>query len=155
MRVAVTGSSGQLGTQVLKLLLDDRSVEGIVALDLKPPRLLGRKLQAVPADVRDAQIGRHFAGCDALVHLAFLIAQQRPRGLVDSINVGGSKNVFHAAAAAGVRMVVYTSSVAAYGVVPAHPPVIVEDTPRILQEGFAYSAGKYRVKEFLNKFEKQ
>src|SRR2546423_4006403 len=130
MRVAVTGSSGQLGTQVLRRLLDDRSVESVVAIDLALPRLVGRKLRAVRADVRDPEITRHLQGCDALVHLAFIIAQQRPRGFVDSVNVGGSKNVLNAAAAAGIRTVVYTSSVAAYGVVHGHPRPIVEDTPR-------------------------
>jgi nucleoside-diphosphate-sugar epimerase len=155
MRVAVTGSSGQLGTQVLRRLLDDRAIQGVVAIDLQPPRLLGRKLQAVKADVRDPEIGSHLAGCDALVHLAFVVAQQRPRGLVDSINVGGSKNVFAAAAKAGVRALVYTSSVAAYGVVSGHPSPIVEETPRILQDGFPYAAAKYRVEEFLDGFEKE
>ena len=153
MKVAVTGSSGQLGTQVLRRLLDDRKFESVVALDLRPPRLIGRKLHAVTADVREPDFARHLQGCDALVHLAFVIAQQRPRGLVDSINVGGSKNVFNAAAAAGIKTVVYASSVAAYGVVPGHPLPIVEETPRKLQEGFPYSAAKYRVEEFLDTFE--
>src|SRR5438128_1625655 len=53
MRVAVTGSSGQLGTQVLRRLIDDRAVKEIVALDLRPPRLVSRKLRAVQLDVRD------------------------------------------------------------------------------------------------------
>jgi nucleoside-diphosphate-sugar epimerase/putative sterol carrier protein len=153
MRVAVTGSSGQLGTQVLRRLLDDRAVESIVALDLRPPRLLGRKLRAVQADVRDAEIGKHLQGCDAAVHLAFIVAQQTPRGFVDSVNVGGSKNVFEAAAAAGIRTIVYTSSVAAYGVVKGHPDPIVEETPRKLQDGFPYAAAKFRVEEYLDEFE--
>ena len=91
--------------------------EQIVALDLRPPRLIGKKLQFVRADVRDPGLAAHLQGCDALVHLAFLIAQQAPRGFLDSVNVGGSKNVFNAAASAGVKTIVYTSSVAAYGVV--------------------------------------
>src|SRR5205807_598479 len=132
---------------------DDRGVTSIVALDLRPPRLPGRKLQAVLADVRDAEIGKHLSGCDALVHLAFIVAQQTPRGFVDSVNIGGSKNVFEAAAAAGVAAVVYASSVAAYGVLPGHPRPIVEETPRRFQETFPYAAAKFRVEEFLDQFE--
>lgn len=155
MKVAVTGSSGQLGTQVLRRLLDDRTVESVIAIDLNPPRLVGRKLKTVIADVRDPEIGRHLVTCDALAHLAFIIAQQRPRGLVDSVNVGGSKNVFAAAAAAGVKTIVYTSSVAAYGALPGHPDPIVEETPRKLHESFPYAAAKYRVEEYLDTFEPQ
>src|SRR5262249_47036878 len=71
----------------------------------------------------------------------------------ESINVGGSKNVFEAAARARVRRIVYASSVAAYGVVPGHPVPIVEDTPRRLQPEFPYAATKYAVEEFLDGFE--
>jgi len=155
MNVVVTGGSGQLGTQVLRRLLDDRSAQRIVAIDLKPPRLIGKKLSGVLMDVRDPAIGEHLRGCDALIHLAFIVAQQRPRGLIDSVNVGGSKNVFGAAAAAGVKTIVYTSSVAAYGILPGHPRPITEETPRKLHEGFPYAAAKYRVEEFLDTFEKE
>ncbi len=153
MRIAVTGCSGLLGTQLLRRLIDDRKVEQIVALDLRPPRLISKKLQFVRADVRDEAIAEHFKGCDALVHLAFLVVQRAPRGFLDSVNVGGSKNVFNAAAGAGLKTIVYTSSVAAYGVVSGHPTPIVEETPRIFQPGFAYSAAKYQVEEFLDQFE--
>ena len=153
MRVAVTGSSGQLGTQLLRRLQENRSIKSIVAIDLQPPRVLGKKLLAVTCDVRDPALAGHLEGCDALVHLAFIITQQTPRGLVDSVNVGGSKNAFAAAAKAGVKAIVYTSSVAAYGVVDGHPNPIVEETRRVLQDSFPYSAAKYRVEEFLDGFE--
>ena len=75
--------------------------------------------------------------------------------LQGSVRVGGSKNAFNAAAAAGVKTVVYSSSVAAYGVLPGHPRPITEQTPRRLQDSFPYAAAKYRVEEFLDGFEKE
>jgi nucleoside-diphosphate-sugar epimerase len=67
--------------------------------------------------------------------------------------VGGSQNVFRAAAAAGVGRIVYSSSIAAYGMLPGHPVPVVEETPRRLQQGFPYAAAKFQVEAFLDGFE--
>lgn len=154
MKVAVTGAAGQLGTQLLQRLVAERSVSEIVALDLQPPLLSAGKLKFVRADVRDPQLGTHLAGCDALVHLAFVVARRAARPLHDDINVNGSKNVFRAALAAGVRRIVYASSVAAYGVVEGHPKPIVESTPRIRQPDFWYAAAKFDVEAHLDELER-
>jgi nucleoside-diphosphate-sugar epimerase/putative sterol carrier protein len=154
-KIAVTGGSGELGTLVVKRLCADRSVGEVVSLDVQPPATLSSKLRAITADVRDPDLERHFAGCDAVVHLAFIVAGWRPRAEFDAINVEGSKNVFRAAIAAGVKQLVYTSSVAAYGVEPGHPVPLVETSPRRLVDDFPYSAAKFRVEQFLDELEPQ
>jgi len=154
MKVVVTGGSGQLGTVLLRRLLRDRTVKQIISIDLRPPALPGHKLKYVRADVRDSDIGQHFTGCDALFHLAFVVTHYLPRPEVDSINIEGSKNIFRAAAAAGLKQVIYSSSIAAYGVVPGHKLPLTEDAPRIHQPDFAYSATKWQVEEFLDEFER-
>jgi nucleoside-diphosphate-sugar epimerase/putative sterol carrier protein len=154
LKVAVTGGSGELGTLVVSRLCADRTVEEVVSVDLQPPATVSRKLRAVTCDVRDADIGRHFQGCDVVIHLAFIVGGWRPRAEFDAINIGGSENVFRAAIASGVKHVVYTSSVAAYGVTPGHPVPIVETTPRKLVDDFPYSAAKYRVEELLDGLER-
>ena len=45
------------------------------------------------------------------------------------------RNVFEAAARAGVGQIIYTSSIAAYGVTPGHPDPLYEDAPRKRVEG--------------------
>jgi nucleoside-diphosphate-sugar epimerase len=125
-----------------------------VSIDVRPPRLVDAKLRAVHADVRDADIGRHLAGCDALVHLAFVVTKHAAPEIAEAINVGGSKNVFEAAARGGVRRIVYSSSIAAYGVVAGHPDPIVESTPRRRQTGFTYAATKFDVEDVLDAFER-
>jgi nucleoside-diphosphate-sugar epimerase/putative sterol carrier protein len=154
MKIAVTGGSGQLGTLVLRRLAADRSVSEIISLDLQPPRIASRKLRAVTADVRDPQLGRLLEGCDAVIHMAFIVVGL-PGATFDAVNIGGSRNVFESAVAAGVRKIIYSSSIAAYGVVPGHPRPLVESSPRIFQPGFAYSAAKFKVEEFLDSFEKE
>jgi nucleoside-diphosphate-sugar epimerase len=154
MRVAVTGGSGQLGTYVLRRMLHDDAIESVVNVDVRPPLVAGNKIRTAIADVRDADLAQHFDGCDAVVHLAFIVLRNLPRAEMQSINVDGSCNVFEAAARANARAIVYTSSVAAYGVVPGHPVPIVEDTPRVHQRDFAYASTKYEVESRLDAFEK-
>jgi nucleoside-diphosphate-sugar epimerase/putative sterol carrier protein len=153
MRVVVTGGSGQLGTLVLQRLIDWRKVKRIVSLDVQPPLVASGKLEAITADVRDPQIRDHLAGADALIHLAFIVTSKVPREIFDAVNVGGSKNVFLAAVDAGVKQIVYASSIAQYGVLPGHPEPIVETTPRRYQHDFPYAAAKYRVEELLDALE--
>lgn len=155
MHIAVTGGSGQLGTVLLRRLAANRSIKRITTIDIKAPLVCGPKINAVNADVRDPGIGRHFEGVEGLFHLAFLVTQMASRDEMHSVNVEGSKNVFQAAAAQRIPSIVYASSTAAYGVVPGLPPMISEDTPRVYQEEFGYSATKYLVEEFLDSFEAQ
>jgi UDP-glucose 4-epimerase len=155
MRVAVTGGSGQLGALVVRRLLDSASVERVVSFDKRKGTVRHPKLDVVEGDVRDPGLEKHFAGCDAVVHLAFLVTVRAPRELFWGVNVEGSKNVFRAALAAGSKHIVYSSSVAAYGVVRGHPSPIVEETPRRHQPEFPYSATKFEVEAFLDGFEKE
>lgn len=147
MRVAVTGASGQLGTLVLRRLADDRAVKQIVAIDLRPPLVVSGKIGYVCADVRGEL---PLQGCNALIHLAFLVAKRGRRELQDDVNVRGSANVFEQAVKAGVRRILYASSVAAYGVVPGLPVPVVEETPRTRQPGFWYACAKYDVEAGLD-----
>jgi UDP-glucose 4-epimerase len=153
VRIAVTGGSGQLGTLVLRRLIADRGVSSIVALDLRPPLVAGGKLDARVVDVRDADVGRHLAGCDCLIHLAFIVAQRAERGVFDAVNVEGSANVLRAACEAGASQLVFASSLAAYGVLPGHPVPLIEESERRYQPDFPYAAAKHRVEELLDRLE--
>jgi nucleoside-diphosphate-sugar epimerase len=153
VKVVVTGGSGQLGTLVLRRLCAERQIKEVVSLDLRPPLAACAKLRAATCDVRDPGVRAHLEGADALFHLAFVVTTKMPRETFDAINVGGSENVFTAALAAGVRTIVYASSIAAYGVLPGHPVPIVESTPRRRQPDFPYSCAKYDVEALLDVLE--
>ncbi len=155
-KVAVTGGAGHFGSNMIQLLLADPEIEGVVCLDVVPPKISHDKLEYAKADVRDeAGLVRLFEGVDTVVHLAFLIARYRPKELYEGINIEGSKNVCRAAVQAGVTQLVYASSVAAYGLVRDHPVPIVEDTPRVHQPDFSYNDAKWRVENFMDSFEQE
>ncbi len=155
LTIAVTGGAGHFGGSVLRRLVNEPSVQRAISLDVRAPAWSHPKLEAVVADIRDADFGRHLEGVDTVVHLAFLISLYKPRALYESINIEGSRNVFRAALAAGVSQLVYSSSAAAYGMVPNHPVPIVEDTPRVHQPDFSYNDAKFRVEAFLDTFESE
>lgn len=153
MKVVVTGGAGQLGTVVLRKLALDRTVKEIVSLDVRPPVVASGKVKHVLCDVRDPAIEEHLRGADAVIHLAFIVMRALDPADFESINVGGSKNVFERAYAAGVRQFVYASSVAAYGVIDREGSV-AEDTPRVRDPSFPYSACKFDVEAFLDAWER-
>lgn len=157
MKIAVTGSSGALGRIIVARLAVDPAVDSVVALDRAEPRALPGRVQFVNADVRDPDLERHLRGVDAVLHLAYIVEKgSRDPVLTEAVNVGGTMNVFAAAAAAGVRQVVYASSIAAYGFHPANlERPRVEDDPTPGNEDFYYPRHKGMCERWLDEFEPQ
>jgi UDP-glucose 4-epimerase len=88
-----------------------------------------------------------FDGADVAVHLAFAIFGSREE--TRQVNLQGTRNVFEAAIRAGVKRLVYASSVAAYGFHPENPQPLTEDVPARGSEGFYYSAQKAELEDLL------
>ncbi len=108
-----------------------------------------KKVSYEQGDVRDSKaVARLVDGADVVVHLAFMImggARESRR-----VNLRGSRNVFHAAAAApSVKRVVYASSVAAYGFHKGNPQPLTEDVPARGSKRHYYSAQKAEVESLL------
>jgi dihydroflavonol-4-reductase len=88
---------------------------------------------------------RALVGCEALFHVAadYRLGAPDPRQLYET-NVDGTRNILEASRQAGVRRVVYTSSVATVGI-PADGSPGSEDTP----VGVADMIGHYKRSKFL------
>jgi len=155
MRIVVTGISSYLARTLFPILDADPSIEEIRGLDLKKPGFRSNKLNFVCCDVRDPDLARHMKGCDTIVHLAYIVMPIRNEALADDININGSKNVFRAAAEAGLRKIVQLSSIAAYGSWPDNPETIKEEQPVRGMPNFYYSRSKAEVEIFLDGFEKE
>ena len=114
----MTGGTGLLGGSIVeRLLADGRSVKTLVRSDEAARKLGGRGAEPVRGDVLDAaQLPAAMRGCDVVYHAAGAnaLCVRDPRPLFE-VNVQGSRNVVEAAAAAGARRVVYTSSAAVLG----------------------------------------
>ncbi|MBR0737256.1 NAD(P)-dependent oxidoreductase [Bradyrhizobium liaoningense] len=112
MTILVTGSAGHLGEAILRTLHGRRSpVRGV---DLKSSAFT----DAVGSIVDPGFVRRQMDGISAVIHTATLhkphVATHTKRDFVDT-NVTGTLNLLEAAAAAGVKSFVFTSTTSAFG----------------------------------------
>ena len=153
-RIAVTGASGYVGARLIERLRSEDQVEGILALDIRPPpRPSDPRIQYLHLDVSEP-FPDVFAsqGIDAVVHLAYVLRPGRNREAVRRVNVGGTANVLEACAAAGVRRIVYLSSTSVYGAHPDNPPMLTEESPVRPVKGFWYSEDKAASESLMDAY---
>jgi len=125
-KVLVTGANGHLGGALCRALIDKNY---IVRAGVRDPAdksrnrtLDGLAVELVPIDLLQPESLRAaMSGCEGLFHAAavYQTVSRNPEKEVVEPTVTGSRNALLAAADAGVREIVYTSSVAAVG---AHAP---------------------------------
>lgn len=112
-RVLVIGGSGFIGTRLLDVLL--AAGREAANLDLAPSSR--HAALTTLGDVRDlAAVTAAGAGKDVIVHLAAEHRDDvRPASRYESVNVDGARMVAAAAVANGIDRIVFTSTVAVYG----------------------------------------
>jgi len=111
MRILVTGSSGQIGSLIVKKLGSTHSVRGI---DLIP----GKHTTHVRSITDRAVLFPLCKDIDAIVHTASLHAPHINSHSKDEfvdINIQGTLNLLEAAVEHGIRRFVYTSTTSLYG----------------------------------------
>lgn len=152
MRIAVTGATGNVGTALLRALGREPWVEEVVAIARRATdELPSSKARSVAADVAQDDLVPVLRGCDAVVHLAWLIQPMRDREVLRRVNVEGTHRVLRAAAEAGVEVVVHQSSVGAYS--PAEPGTRVgEDHPTEGVPTCSYSVDKSACERLVDRF---
>lgn len=158
MRVVVTGATGNVGTSVLDALNAEPAVDAIVGIARRVPAadpLPGGRWSKVAwaeADVVSSDLAATFAGADAVVHLAWLIQPSHRPDVLRATNVEGSRRVFDAVARAGVRHLVYASSVGAYSPGPKDE-LVTESWPTSGTQSSFYALHKSEVERLLDSFQ--
>jgi farnesol dehydrogenase len=130
MKVLVTGGTGYLGRAVVRAIAGrGHDVVVFSRHAASPP---AGASAAVAGDVRDvAAVRRAATGCDAICHTAAVVSIWRRRSQdFDDVNVGGLINVVDAAAALGVRRILYTSSFLALPPAGRSTPIEANDYQR-------------------------
>ena len=160
-RILVTGADGFIGSHLTEALVragyDVRafvfynSFNSWGWLDQCSPDVAG-KFEVCSGDVRDAYgVQTAMKGCDAVLHLAALIAipysYHSPDTYVDT-NIKGTLNIVQAARALGLQRVVHTSTSEVYGSARFVP--MTEDHP--LQGQSPYSASKIGADQIAMSF---
>ncbi len=142
----LTGATGFVGAAVARKLLS----EGHRLRLLARPNNDRRNLEGLEAEIVEGDLGNTdsyraaLKGCDALFHVAadYRIWVPNPAEM-HRINIDGTRALMLAAQAAGVRKIVYTSSVAVLGI-PKNA-LSTEDTPVT----YADMIGVYKQSKFL------
>lgn len=151
LKVAVTGPTGEIGKALVGELDRRPEVESVLGMARRPfdPAREGwKKVSYRRGDILDPGVlAALFDGADVAVHLAFAIFGSHEE--TRRVNLEGSRNVFEAAIRAGVKRLVYASSVAAYGFHPENPQPLTEDVPARGSDEFYYSRQKAELEELL------
>ena len=159
--ILVTGADGFIGSHLTEeLVRQGHSVRAFVYynsfsswgwLDRCSPEVKG-KFEVFSGDIRDPHgVREAMKGCEAVIHLAALIAipfsYHSPDTYVDT-NIKGTLNVLQAAREIGVKRVIHTSTSEVYGTAQFVP--ITEDHP--LQGQSPYSATKIAADQLAFSF---
>ena len=147
MKALVTGATGFVGAAVARALIREGwEVRALARKGSDRRNVQHLPLEIVEGDLADrASLERALAECEALFHVAadYRLGAFDPRQLYQT-NVEGTRNILEASRQAGVRRVVYTSSVATVGI-PRDGTPGNEDTP----VGIADMIGHYKRSKFL------
>jgi dihydroflavonol-4-reductase len=146
MKVFVTGATGFVGWHVMEALLARGDEVHCLVRPASRRLLEGRPARPIPGDLTDFDsVRRGLDGVEVVYHCAadYRLYVHDP-GAMYAANVEGTRNVLRACAEAGVRRVVYTSTVGALGLNADASPAD-ESTPVELSD----MVGHYKRSKFL------
>lgn len=148
MTTLVTGGTGFVGSHIVRQLVSaGRRVRILARPTSQMTALQGLAVERVEGDLRDAaSLDRAMEGVECVFHAAadYRLWSRHPEEIYDA-NVGGTRRILDAANRAGVRRIVYTSTVATIAV-PQHGDVLPnEETPANLEQ----MVGHYKRSKFL------
>ncbi|MBA3718175.1 MAG: NAD-dependent epimerase/dehydratase family protein, partial [Actinobacteria bacterium] len=153
MRVVVIGATGNVGTALLRALADEPAIDSVLGVARRLPAMSAMKTEWAAADIGTDALEPLFRNADAVVSLAWRIQPSRRLNELWRTNVHGSTRVFDAAARAGVRSLVYASSVGAYSPGPKDRRVD-ESWPVDGVPTSFYARHKAEVERRLDRFER-
>ncbi len=157
MKIAVTGSTGHIGNNMVRGLIDNGFET--LALYRSPQKswvLDGLDCEKIQADVLDeVLLQRTVQEVDVVVHLAGVISiNGDPDGRVMKVNVEGTRNVVNACLQAGVKKLIHFSSNHALKY-DENTPIVNEDTPladaTCIKYDYSKALGEMEVLEGVQK----
>jgi len=158
MLAFVTGGTGFVGGAVVRqLLAAGHTVRALVRPGTNTRQLDGLPVEQIAGTLADAaSLRRGMVGSDWVCHVAALYSYWgHPWEEFYQTNVEGTRRVLAAAGEAGVRRIVYTSSIATLGLPPGDAPAN-EDTPVTLADKIGhYKRSKFLAEEVARDFARQ
>ena len=114
MKVLVTGGGGVIGAGLIPELLARGHQVRLLSRNADEHAKQWRGVEPVPGDVRDAATLRGACtGCDAVIHVAGIAAEDPPETTFTKVNVDGTGNILEEASRSNVRRFLFLSSLGA------------------------------------------
>ena len=150
MKTLITGSTGFLGSAVLREQLDDgREVKLMIRKDADTANIDGLDVEVTYGDLRDLEsIRSALNGCDILYHVAaYYSLWDRDPQLIYEINVEGTRNILRAAKEKGLEKIVYTSTVGCIGLNEDQTPATENTFFNQITLSNDYKKSKYQAEQ--------
>ena len=148
MRITIIGGSGFVGTRLIELLKQSNSI--IQNIDKRQSSFYP-EITSISNVLDESKLIPLLKGTDLVVLLA---AEHRddvtPKSLYYDVNVGGMKNTLKAMELNGIKRIVFTSSVAVYGINKENPN---EEYPKAPFNH--YGKSKWQAEEVLQEWHKK
>ena len=158
MKALVTGATGFIGSAVARrLLAEGVAVRALVRPNTDCQNIRGLDVEVVEGDLGDeASLARACRGCGALFHIAadYRLWARRPNEIYQT-NVEGTRAALRAAAEAGVKRVVYTSSVATLDPPGDGAPGDEGSRAKFKEIVGHYKRSKFMAEEIVRDFERE
>lgn len=157
MRIAITGATGNLGTALVRRLVSEHDLVGLVR---RPPhgipvgveRNVEWHVLDLTTESASERLRRAFTDVDAVVHLAWGFQPTHATNYLAELDLGGTRRVIEAVRSARVPHLVHLSSVGAYSPKTDDGPV-TEDWPTDGVRSSTYSRHKADAETMLDDFE--
>jgi nucleoside-diphosphate-sugar epimerase len=134
-KVFVTGATGFIGTKLVsELIRKGHTVHALSRSTSNRSGLEHERIKIVEGDIQDRRsLESGMEDCTQVYHLAAYAKNwARDKRVFREMNIDGMRNVFEAAKSTGVKRLVFTSTIVAFG--PTKPGVVGDETmPRITQ----------------------
>ncbi len=149
MKIGVTGASGHIGTNLIRVLIK-RGYQ-VKVLDYNDSTgIEGVDVERVKGSLNDlASLDRLCEGVDVMFHLAAYISIGNDAyDIVHKVNVEGTKNLVNACKKAGVRRLIYFSTIHVLNHHPLDQP-LDESRPLITETPQAYERTKAIIEKWI------
>ena len=158
MKIFITGATGLLGGNLVRHLWSqgERDLRVLVRKDSKTLSIDDLAVERANGDLRDpVSLAAALEGVDQVYHSAALVSQWRPNLRISrEVNVQGTVNILEASLKAGVKRVVYVSTVDTLGLSSQENPAD-ENWPEhesMAKFGNPYADTKYQAEREAEKF---
>lgn len=114
MRILVTGGSGVIGKGLIPELIRRGHAVRLLSRHASDDAKNWEGVEPFPGDISDPESLRTAAdGCEAVVHIAGIAAEQPPELTFEKVNVGGTRNILAEASRSGAHRFIFMSSLGA------------------------------------------